>query len=234
MTLSRHFLVSLTILLTMMSCSSSDEKTVGDEGWHLDMRHRPCESIIATHNAYSTYSCVDTTYADLLVRTQGALIKESSGHLAARDTTLTGDGKIEDQIKKYLDPDNKKYVGDIPIPVEYRTEQCTAIQFLLYKSDNTLISDVTDKARFSYVYGPHATEEIAANLLIDGTGLFRGMISHGCTIQEYLSYSPMVFGDAHFILEGISRESLENGNFVEVTITLSSGKVLKSKSDTYI
>lgn len=227
MTLGRFFICLLATIL-MMSCSDENDTTVGNDGYHLSYIHRPSESLIAYQNDYSP-NIIDTAYADLHIYVTSAL-REQSGYSTLQHYSIDGDKEIELQLGNFLDPENDKYTGDVPIPVEYRTEACKSIRITMYDKNDTFISDITDQARFFYVNAPNDHSEIGQNIIINSEKKLLGKIKIGTTIKEYLSDMPFVFAEAHFIFDGIDKESFSNGNYAKVEIELGNGIVLSTYS----
>lgn len=227
MTSGRIFIYLFTAIL-VMSCSGENDTIVGNHGWHLNYIHRPAESLIAYHNDYSP-NIIDTTCADLHIFVTSAL-KVQPGYSTPHHYSIDGDKAIELQLANFLDPDNDKYTGDVPIHVEYRTEACKSIRITMYDKNGSFISDITDQARFFYVSNPNSHSEVGENIIINSEKKLLGKIKIGTTIKEYLSDNPLVFAEAHFIFDGIDKESFSNGNYAKVEIELSNGIILTSSS----
>lgn len=211
-----------------MSCSSGDDIIIGNDGYHLTYIHQPSESLIAYHNDYSP-KIIDTTCADLHIYVTSSL-REQPGYSTPQYYSIDGDKAIEIQLANFLDPNNDKYIGDVPIPVEYRTETCNSIRITMYDKNGSFISDITAKARFFYVNDPSDLSEIGQNIIINSEKNLLGKIKIGTTIKEYLSYDPFVFAEAHFIFDGIDQECFSNGNYAKVEIELGNGVILTSYS----
>lgn len=210
----------LLMLLPLITACSNDKEELGDYGWFLNYVHRASEQIFVNENVYSSDD-VSSEWADILVRVTDS---QESGKV-----TQTTDPYIEQQIQDFIDP-NHEYRGDMPIVVEYRTEECKSIRIGLYDKADKLLSDLTNQARFSYVYSQYDMKEVGANLLISSDRVLIGRIQDEMTIKEYLSYHPMVFAEAHFFLQGLKRTELEDGNYVKVEVVLGNGKKLEATS----
>lgn len=219
MTSNKYLSLFLFISLLISSCSN-EELIDGDIGHSLWFRHIPAETLSVGQNTYYSND-VDTTCADLQLYVKG-LGDRNEDYIEA-------DSHIVSQIKNFLDPSHTIYNGALPISVDYTTEVCKSIRITLYDKDDTFIRDITDNARFYYIWGPYYAEERVANLLIDSNKKLLGFIKFGTTIKEYLAYKPMLFADAHFIFDGIDKETFSNGNYVIVEIELENGTVLKAK-----
>lgn len=227
MTLGRIFICLITAIL-VMSCSSETNTIIGNHGYHLTYIHRPSENLIAYQNDYSP-DIIDTTCADLHVYVTSSL-KEQPGYSTPQHYSIDGDKEIELQLANFLDPDNDKYTGDVPIPVEYRTEACKSIRITMYDKSDSFISDITDKALFFYANDPSDHSEVGQNIIINSNKKLLGKIKIGTTIKEYLSDNPFVFAEAHFIFEGIDKESFSDGNYAKIEIELSNGIILTASS----
>ena len=227
MTSGRIFIYLLTAIL-VMSCSGENDTIVGNHGYHLTYIHRPSESLIAYQNDYSP-DIIDTACADLHVYVTSAL-REQPGYSTPQHYSIDGDKAIEVQLANFLDPNNDKYTGDVPIPVEYRTETCKSIRITMYDKNGSFISDITDQARFFYANDPSDHSEVGQNIIINSEKKLLGKIKIGTTIKEYLSDNPFVFAEAHYIYDGIDKESFSNGNYAKVEIELSNGIILTSSS----
>ena len=57
-----------------------------------------------------------------------------------------------------------------------------------------------------------------------------GKIKTETNIKKYLSDNPCMFAEAHFVFDGIDKESLSNGNHAKVEIELSNRIILTSSS----
>ncbi|NMA73041.1 MAG: hypothetical protein GX963_02530 [Bacteroidales bacterium] len=228
MNVGRIFIYLFTAIL-VMSCSGENDPIVRNHGYQLNYIHRPAESLIAYQNDYPP-NTIDTAWADLQIFVTSAL-REQPGYTPQR-YSIDGDKAIELQLANFLDPDNDKYTGDMPIPVEYRTEACKSIRITMYDKNGSFLSDITDQARFFYVNDPNDHSEVGQNIIINSEKKLLGKIKIGTTIKEYLSNNPLVFAEAHFIFDGIDKESFSNGNYTKVEIELSNGIILTSFSST--
>lgn len=226
-TLGRIFIYLFTAIL-VMSCNSENDTIVGNHGYNLTYIHRPSESLIAYQNDYSP-NIIDTTCADLHIYVTSSL-REQPGHSTLQYYSIDGDKAIELQITDFLDPNNDKYTGDVPIPVEYRTETCKSIRIAMYDKDGSFIYDITDQARFFYANDANDHSEAGQNIIINSEKKLLGKINIGTTIEEYLSYNPFVFAEAHFIFDGINKESFSNENYAKIEIELSNGSILTTYS----
>ena len=226
-TLGRIFIYLFTAIL-VMSCNSENDTIVGNHGYHLSFIHRPSENLIAYQNDYSP-NIIESTFADLHVYVT-SFLKEQPGYSMPQYYSIDGDKAIELQIENFFDPNNDKYTGDVPIPVEYRTQACKSIHITMYDKNDSFISDITDRARFFYANDPSDHSEIGQNIIVNSDKKLLGKIKIATTIKEYLSDNPFVFAEAHFIFEGVDKESFSNGNYVKVEIELSNGSILTSCS----
>ena len=143
MNVGRIFIYLFTAIL-VMSCSGENDTIVGNHGYHLTYIHRPSESLIAYQNDYSP-NIIDTTCADLHVYVTSSL-REQPGYSTPQHYSIDGDKAIEVLLANFLDPNNDKYTGDVPIPVEYRTETCKSIRITMYDKNGSFISDITESA----------------------------------------------------------------------------------------
>lgn len=208
------------LLPLVTACNNDKEENLEDCGFHFSYVNRSSEQVIVKENSYSS-SDTSTEWADLLVIVTDSLKSGKAKNIA--------DTRIEQQKEALIDPYHN-FNGDMPIVVEYRTEECKSIRIELYDKANRLLSDLTDQARFSYVYSQYDIEELGANLLISSDRILIGKIKDGMTIKEYLSYHPMIFAKAHFILQGLKRTELENGNYIKVEAELDNGEKLEATS----
>lgn len=229
MTLNKIIIPSF-IIIVLAACSknSDDLNEPGDYGYHLAFRHVPTDTVIVLENDYQP-TIIDTSCADLHICIMSSL-REELGHLTPQHYFFKGDAEMEQQIKEFLDPEGKKYNGTIPIHIDYTTEACQSIRFMMYNKDDIFISDITDEARFYYIYDPNSWEEEGQNLLIDSNGKLLGKIKMGTTIAEYLSCHPMLFAQAHFIFPGLQKDIFANGNYVKVEIELANGFICANGS----
>lgn len=219
---SDRIIICLIAMLALISCHKNDNEDthLGDRGYYLTYVNGGATHINAVQNAYAQ-NTIDTTCADLLIYVFGD--QENDGH-------FTGDKAIEEQLDQFFEPLKHEYNGTYPIHVEYRTEVCKSIKIELYDKEGNYVSDITSKAHFYTVFGQHYVEEAGANLLINSQKKFLGKIPIGTTIQQYLSYEPMIFSYAHFIFDDIDKSIFDNGYYVQTEIKLSNGKILKAKS----
>lgn len=227
MTLGRIFICLITAIL-VISCSSENNTIIRNHGYHLTYIHRPSENLIAYQNDYSP-DIIDTTCADLHVYVTSSL-REQPSYSMLQHYSIDGDKAIELQIENFLDPHNDKYTGDVPIPVEYRTEACKSIRITMYDKNDSFISDITDQAHFFYANDPSDHSEVGQNIIINSDKKLLGKIKIGTTIKEYLSKNPFIFPEAHFIFDGIDKESFSDGNYAKVEIELSNGIILTASS----
>lgn len=226
MTFSK-ILLFVSAVIALASCDKEDGllPPPEDRGYHLLFLHSPAERVLAFENEYSTYT-VDTACADLRVNV-GCLPREVPGYRTPQPYYAESDKEIERKIAEFLDPKGEKFNGTMPISVTYTTEVCKAIRISLYDKDGVFISDITDGARFYYVYTQY---EIEFDLLINSEKKLLGRIAPGTTIKEYLSHHPMVFADAHFLFPDLDKETFAHGNYAKVEIELDNGTVLTTDS----
>lgn len=210
----------LILLIVLINSCSSEELIDEDRGYGLEYCHVSTDTLFIKRNCYWGDD-VDLSISDLQI------IVSSKYEVGSSNYYLEGDYDIEKQLANFIDPDGTKYNGFLPVPVKYTTEVCKSIRITLYDKDDTFIDDLTNRARFYYLYGPYAKEEDGGNLLIDSNKKLLGRIKHGTTIKEYLSYKPMLFGEAHFIFEGFAKDAFNNDTYVIVEIELENGKILK-------
>lgn len=215
---SDKFTYLFTISLLLSSCSNEGEALQGDYGCYLLFLHRSPEQVIIPmyEDESKLASC-----AELRVYVTCSEQTESSN---IHDNSLAPDWKIERQLSDFLDPNHDIYTGTMPLFVEYRTEVCQSINISLYAANDSLINDITDQARFYYVREEEESlSESVQNLLIDSTGTLLGYIGIGTTIQDYLSYHPMIFPEARWIFPTMDKDAFSQGNYVKVTIDLENG-----------
>ena len=214
--------IILIICICILACNNENEREGKPES-NVSFAHRPSESIIALANNYSTYT-VDTTCADLQVFVTSAL-KEHPDYNWPVYYYTKGDKEIEQQIEEYLAPELKDYKGELSLVLEYRTEVCNSIRLSLYDPNDMLIADITKEAQF-YANSPMDWTEKVKNILVNSDKKLLGKIKLGTTIDEYLSYHPMIFAEAHFIFPNIKKEAFANGNHIKIEIELANDTTL--------
>ena len=216
------------ISLILVSCSKTNDRVVGDYGYYLLFKHRPAERIIVIDDTdiqhSNNLSCLEL---HALVTSEFC---EQFGYNIPQPYYIESDKGIEQQIKDYLDPNGNKYNGSMPVIVEYRTEGCKQIHISMYDKDDAFLSDLTDMARFHYVTGTASWDEDGMNLLIDTSKKLLGKIAIGSTIQEYLTYNPMIFAEARFIFPELDKTALEDGSYLLIEIELNDGRFLTANS----
>ena len=226
MTLNR-ILYSMLVCIALTACNKNNG-ILGDDGYYLNFIQRPSEYLVAYQNDYQK-SCIDTSCADLRIVVTDDIQFGNQANETCPDET-NRDKTLECQITKFLDPTGNLYNGDIPINIEYRNEKCLNVKIKLYGKDRVYLSDVTDSARFYYVNNKDGIEEIGKNLLIDSKSNLIGKIPIGMKISEYLTHSPKIFSEAHFILENVPRELFDDGYYANIEIELSNGKKITANS----
>lgn len=211
-----------TISFLLSSCSNEEKALQGDYGCYLLFIHRSPEQVIIPLDEYDS-KLAPCAELKAYVHCSDKEQPESS---YIHDHALAPDWKIERQLSDFLDPNHDIYTGTLPLYVEYRTEVCQSINISLYAANDSLIEDITDQARFYYVRGEESLSESVHNLLIDSTGTLLGYIGIGTTIQDYLSYHPMIFPEARWIFPTMDKDAFSQGNYVKVTIDLENGSQL--------
>lgn len=228
MTLIKTILPYCLISLCLMSCAQ-DEAIDWDKGHFLYFSKSPSDTLLARTNCYLAEPEANLNCPDLLIST---VAYEALEDFDIKQYYSAADKDIEQKISSYItEATGKEFDGCMPLKVEYRDETCTSITIELYDRNDQLISDVTDLARFHYVYSEYAVEEDVANLLLTSNGQDIRKIAIGSTINEYLSFNPIVFANAHFVFPGLEKSSFENGNYLKVRILLGNGQVLTSVSN---
>lgn len=228
MTLIKNILLFCSALLFVVSCNQ-DRPAPGEEGYFLYFSNSPADTMVLRANSYLADPEANMNCLDLLIST---VAYESLEDFDPKQYYSNANKEIENNISNYLlETTGMKFDGGMPLKVEYRTEICTDINILLFDKNDQLISDITDQARFHYVYSEFAMEDVVANLLVTSGKQDVHKIDLGSTISEYLSFEPLVFANAHFIFPELEKDILENGNYLKVEIQLDNGNILTSISN---
>lgn len=228
MILGRKLLLCLCVVGIAASCNK--ERTPGEDvDYCLCFSKSPADTALLKTNCYLAEPEVHLNCLDLLISTTAY---ESLKDFDPKQYYSDANQGIENNISNYLlETTGMKFDGDMPLKVEYRTEICTDIKILLFDENDQLISDITDQARFHYVYSEFAMEDVVANLLVTSGKQDVHKIDLGSTISEYLSFEPLVFANAHFIFPELEKDILENGNYLKVEMQLDNGNILTSISN---
>ncbi len=218
MTLGR-IIVCLFGLFSILSCGKDDAPTIwiGDYGNNIACEHIVPEKMSSVHNCFFPDE-VDTANADLRLFV--------TGDDAISGDVSNGDKELEKNIIHAIDPDNE-CEGKVSITIEYTMKVCKSITISLYDKDSVFIADVTDKARFHYIY---KEKEGYYQMLINSEKNVLGQIRIGMTIKEYLSYHPFMFVKAHFLFDELDKSDTSDGKFFRTRIELEDGTVLMSDS----
>ncbi|MBO4664209.1 MAG: hypothetical protein J5663_07330 [Bacteroidaceae bacterium] len=219
LTLGRLFMCLLG-LLCMQSCGKDEAPTIwiGDEGNRINCCYVIPEKLTSAHNCYFSDEVDDTINADLRLFVKGKA--SVIGH------PYVGDEELEKRIIQTLDPNNERY-GLALNSVDYTLKTCQSITISLYDKDSVFVADVTDKARFYYIY---VKNEDYYQMLINSDKEVLGQIRMGMSIKEYLACKPLVFVAAHFIFDGLEKSEVSGGKFFRTKIVLDDGMVLESDS----
>lgn len=222
--ISGKYYLFLSIVVAVISCNNHEESNSSiNHGPHqgLVFIHRPAELIRAFGNDYTNDTVA--TCADVRIGVTSSL-KIMPTYSKPDHYTIDGDKEVEEQIRKFFYP-NGVQVGMTGYTIEYRTEVCKSIHITLHDRENTLIKDITDMARFYYVWGPYE-EDFINRLIINSDRKLIGILELGSTVSEYLAYKPMIFANAHFIFPELPKSAFENGNYAKVEIELENGTTL--------
>jgi hypothetical protein len=222
-TISGRILTYLLIAVTIASCHKDEDMDypLNSRADGLYFIHRPSQVACAYANddSHDTITCLNIR----------VLVTSSLNNSATYDPlqvyVTEGDKSIEEQIRKFLDPNGSKSGGMGGDIIEYRTEICHSIHITLYDKDQKFLSDITDMARFYYQEMAFKEDE-QCRILINSDRKVLGAIKIGSTISEYLSYKPMIFAMANFIFPGIERDTIKNGNYAKIEIELENGTTL--------
>lgn len=212
----------LFAIFAIESCDSQENAGFGDVGYHLAYRHVPAETLTLL---------VDNNQAAELHLFVLSSLKDSIGYNTPQHYYLQGEASIEKQIATFLDPEGCKYKGDMPIEVCYTTEECSGISIFLYDENRNFVSDITNKAQFSFCRDQYDASEIGCNLVIDKDCHLVGRVLPGLTIQEYMDYHPMLFAEARFLFPNLDKDVFSNGKYAVVEIELANGTKLVTCHD---
>ena len=227
MTLIKNILLCCSALFFVVSCHQ-DVPAPGERGYFLYFSKSPADTMVLKVNCYLAEPEVNMDCPDLLIST---VAYESLEDLDPKQYYSDANKGVENNISNYLlETTGMKFDGGMPLKVEYRTEICTDIKIMLFDENDQLISDITDQARFHYVYGEFQIEDVVANLLVTSGKQDVYKIDLGSTISEYLSFKPLAFANVHFIFPELEKDVLENGNYLKVEIELDNGKRLTCKN----
>ena len=116
----------------------------------------------------------------------------------------------------------------MPIQIEYRTTECKSVRILLYDENDELVSDFTNRARFKQIPRPIDWLDLESGILISSNGDVLGLIPEDCTITEFLSYHPMAFALAHFVIPNANKELFTLASYIKVEIELEDGVISAS------
>lgn len=198
-------------------------------GRALLFSHSPSDTILLNVNCYYAKPEINMDCLDLEVIPVAFEWLEDS---APKQYYSPADKEIESMLSAFIrKTTGDEFEGDYPLWTEYRTEACTDIKIEMYNNDDLLISDITDKARFHYIYSCYAGEEDSANILITEDRKRILKIPIGTTIQEYLSFNPLLFAHAHFVFPEIDKNVLETGCHFKVYIQLKDGRLLEASTE---
>lgn len=218
MTFGRVLFLLLLCSTTIISCKEDENKNLigGDLGLRLLFEHSYAGAIEAVFEQPDTEE-------------QLQALKVFIAPLDYSDESQTrkpADVVIEEQLRRYYDPKGNIYTGTIPIVIRYRTEICKSIKLSLFDKNDTFLFDITDEARFSdkcFIY-----REFPICFLFNSQKKLLGKIENGMTINEYLSYDPLIFTETHFVFPGLDKTIFE-GNYVKIEIEFEEGKILTTK-----
>ena len=233
MILDRFSCFGLACIFTLFASCKEDvnnddkELVYGDYGYCLSFNNIPAEEVQVLSNDY--YISEYSEWVNVHIWVQ-SFLKEVQEYTTPQHYNLQGNSAIESNITEFLDPEGKIYTGTMPLPVKYTTEPCKSIAIYLYSKNDVLVSDITDKAQFHCIDNLPQSKYNQENLLIQSENLSIQRIELNSTIQDYLQYNPMLFGEALFIFPDLPKDVFSNGNYVIVEIKLVSGKTIKAKS----
>lgn len=232
MTLGRISIIFLLTLGVFVSCNKKQPQIiepVGNHGEHLYFSHSPCDTVTLISNSYFAKSVANLECPDLSIR---VVCYESLLDSAPKQYYSKGNEVIETNIRDFIKKETgEDFDGMVPINVEYRTEACSDIHISIYDSNDHFLSDVTDIAQFHYIYDKYANpEEWVNNLLISSKDYTVSKISIGTSIKDYLSFNPLIFGEAHFIFPGLDKQKFYEGYYFKIEISLENGKVITGTS----
>ena len=213
--------ICLLGLLCMQSCREEDTPTIwiGDKGNRINCCYVIPEKLTSMHNCYFSDEVDDTISADLRLFVKGKA--SVIGH------PYVGDEELEKRIIQTLDPDNERY-GMALNSVDYTMRTCQSITISLYDKDSVFVADVTDNARFYYIY---VKNEDYYQMLINSDKEVLGQVRMGMTIKEYLECNPFLFVFAHFIFDGLNKSDIADGKYFRTEILLEDGTILVDDSE---
>lgn len=223
----------LFVWCLIMMCSCGRERNPGEDvGCCLLFSHSPSDTVILKTNCYLAEPEVNMDCPDLLVDVLAYGSLKDSG---SKYYYSAADKDIENNLYIFMiKTTGESFNGVIPVTVEYRTEVCAGLRIEMYRKDGLFMSDVTDLARFHYVYDRFSLDESAQNILIasDGKSDHKSVskIDIGSSVKDYLSFNPFVFAHAHFIFPELKKDIFDNGNYLKVEIRLAGGKILTARS----
>lgn len=218
--------------------NEADYPFVGVEtGETMMFRHSMNEEEMSW-NHYFVYATVIQNSGDEILRDCYDSYGYKGGYYSL-EYRCPGDEEIEDQMKQLYTPfmDGRAWLDIDSEPwkngsgLEYRTEECTSISI---RSTSPLFgrpaeSEISDQFVFDPNFGERVTFPFKA-CLISYDKKVLGLLDGCMSVDEYLSYRPMVLPYFNFKLvdapvELIERGSLETDFIVE--IGLGNGKQLK-------
>lgn len=231
MTLGRASIIFLLTLGVFVSCNKKQPQIIApgaNQGYRLSFYHSPCDTVTLISNSYFAESVANLECPDLSIR---VVCYESLLDSALKQYYSKGNEVIETNIRDFIRKETgEDYDGMIPNRIQYRTEACSDMHISIYDSNDHFISDVTDIAQFHYIYDKDDPEDWIYNLLISSKDYTVSKISIGTSIKDYLSFNPLIFGEAHFIFPGLDKQKFYEGYYFKIEISLENGKVITGTS----
>ncbi len=221
MTSDKKILV-FCVLLLLCSCNGIWNENEPRNSLGIVFCPRECETVhLDGYHKISNFSYLWQLSATEIVADSLFLFVE----VTSPDGLTTSDKYMEDQITRWFIQSYGK-IGNYPEKIEYRQEFCKSLTLV---ADKTLFGreagqDLSDKFEFYDDAG-----RAGLDFLFDGEKKLVGLIREGMSIEEYLSYEPVMFAMEYLRLKEIPEEAPVNVEFT-VNIELSDGKRL---SDTY-
>lgn len=223
-TILGKIILCLFAIFAFTECDKDENTLIGDKGEHLHFYHVAPEMAVASCNDYWVKDGSLTIQVFLMSE-----LREEPSYSTPQHHALPADADIEKKISLFLDPKGTLFNGDVPVTVDYTTEECESITISLFDKEDNLLSDETESARFFYENIATNGEQLR-NILINSDKEVLGYIPLNATIKEYLSYRPMVFASARFNFPNLKDTALDGDNYMLFEITLTNGTTLLAKA----
>ena len=217
-------LSSMFILLG--SCSQNNEQEIGDYNYRLVFNNRAVE-VIKVNYEFENTDDSSKTDLNLYVNVTNSS-KDMEDGVNSKNSNIPGNINIERQLTEILESGHSLFGGVMPIQIEYRTTECKSVRILLYDENDELVSDFTNRARFKQIPRPIDWLDLESGILISSNGDVLGLIPEDCTITEFLSYHPMAFALAHFVIPNANKELFTLASYIKVEIELEDGVISAS------